>query len=121
MTATRRAELIISIVALAMGIAGFTVARSLSFTAPKGELVLSFGPSFNSLGAAVVTALGALALAGEIWAVASAGAFVLVTSQVLLQIGRFTNWAGKPGIALAFAVGKTAGLGALALTDRERP
>ncbi len=121
---TRRAELVLSLVALAMGLAGLLAARSLSFTAPQGELVLSFGPSFNPLGAVVVILLAALGVAGALLGrrtllLAAAGGFALVAAQVLLQFGRSTNWLGSRGSNLAFAVGMAAGLGALALAKSD--
>ena len=124
MTATRRAELLLSILALAMGAAGLLAARDLSFTAPKGELVLRLGPSFNPLGASVVVALAALALAGALlgrrtFVLASAGGFMVVAIQVLVQFGRVPNWLGSRGSNLSFALGMAAGLGALALAKRD--
>jgi hypothetical protein len=124
-TPTRRAELTITAVALAMGVAGVIAARNLPLTAPKGELVLRFGPSFNPLGAAVVIVLSILGLAGAILGrrtlvIASTGGFALVAVQVLLQFGRSTNWLGSRGSNLSFAVGVAAGLGALVLAKRGR-
>ena len=125
MSSIRRAELVVSIVALVMGVAGAIVARNLSFTEPTGELVLSFGPSFNLLGALIIIVLAALALAGALLGrhglvLASAGGFLLIAIQVLLQFGRSTNWLGTRGSNLAFALGLGAGLGALVLTERGR-
>lgn len=123
-TAARRAELVLCIVALVMGIGGLLVARSTSFTAPRGELVLSFGPSFNPLGAVVVIFLAGVGMVGALLGrrtlvLASAGGFALVAVQVLLQFGRSTNWLGTRGSNLALAVGMAAGLGALALAGRD--
>lgn len=125
MSSIRRAELVVSIVALVLGIAGAIVARNLSFTEPTGELVLSFGPSFNLLGALIMIVLAALALAGALLGrhglvLASAGGFLLIAIQVLLQFGRSTNWLGTRGSNLALAVGLGVGLAALVLTERRR-
>jgi hypothetical protein len=125
MSSVRRSELVISITGLALGIAGLIAAGGLSLTAPRGELVLRFGPSFNPLGAVVTIVLSAVALGGALWGrralvLASSGGFVLVGIQVLLQFGRATNWLGSRGSNLALAVAMAAGLGLPLLTERGR-
>jgi hypothetical protein len=125
MSSERRSELVISLVALALGVSGLIVARDLPLTAYRGVLVLRLGPSFNPLGAGVVIALAVLAIGGALLGrralvLASSGGFALVAVQVLLQFGRTPNWLGTRGSNLALALGMAAGLGAPALAERGR-
>lgn len=125
MSSVRRAEMVVSIVALAAGVAGLLVAIGLPFTSSTGETVLGFGISFNPLGAVVMIALAALGLAGAalqrptLVLVAAVG-FALYALQVVVQFGRDTNWFGSRGSNLSLAIGLAAGLGALALGQRSR-
>jgi len=125
MSSVRRAEMVVSIVALAAGVAGLLVAIGLPFTSSTGEIVLGFGISFNPLGAVVMIALAALGLAGAalqrptLVLVAAVG-FALYALQVVVQFGRDTNWFGSRGSNLSLAIGLAAGLGALALEQRSR-
>ncbi len=124
MSPLRRAEMVISIVALAAGVAGLWVAAGLPLTSPTGELVAGFGISFNPLGALVVIVLSAESLAGAALrrpalVLIAAGGFALYGLQVLVQFGRDTNWLGSRGSNLSFAIGLAAGLGTLALLQRE--
>lgn len=123
MSPARRAEAVMAFVVLALGTAGLFVASGLSFTAPRGELVLRFGPSFNPLGAVVVIALAALAVAGatlnrQALVLAAAGGFALLSIQVLLQFGRATNWLGSRGSNLSLSIAMASGLAVLALRER---
>lgn len=123
MSSVRRAEMVVSIVALAAGVAGLLVAIGLPFTSSTGETVLGFGISFNPLGAVVMIVLAALGLAGAtlqrptLVLVAAVG-FALYALQVVVQFGRDTNWFGSRGSNLSLAIGLAAGLGALALEQR---
>jgi peptidoglycan/LPS O-acetylase OafA/YrhL len=125
MSSVRRAEMVVSIVALAAGVAGLLVAIGLPFTSSTGEIVLGFGISFNPLGAVVMIALAALGLAGAalqrptLVLVAAVG-FALYALQVVVQFGRDTNWFGSRGSNLSLAIGLATGLGALALGQRSR-
>jgi hypothetical protein len=123
MSPARRAEAVMAFVVLALGTAGLVVASNLSFTAPRGDLVLRFGPSFNPLGAVVVIALAALAVAGassnrQALVLAASGGFALLAIQVLLQFGRATNWLGSRGSNLSLSIAMAAGLAVLALRER---
>lgn len=119
----RRAEIVLSIVGLAAGIAGLVVAAGLPVTSSRGELVANFGPSFNPLGGVVVTVVAAVGLVGAVTrrpllVLSAAGGFGLCALQVIVQFGRDTNWLGSRGSNLSLSLALAIGLGALALTER---
>ena len=119
MDALRRAQAAVAIVALIAGVVSLIVSLGLPLTAPRGGALGGTGITFN-LGAALVTVLGLIALAGALLrrrslVLAAASGFALIAVQVLLQFGRSTNLLGTRGSSLSFALGAAAGLGALAL------
>jgi hypothetical protein len=118
MTGGRRAELILSGTAVVVGAGGLLVARDVSFTAARGEILLGLGVSFNPLGALVTIVLAVLALAGavagnRVLVLAAAGGFGLATLQVILQFGRADNWLGSRGSNLSFWLALAIGLASL--------
>jgi hypothetical protein len=118
MTGGRRAELILSGTAVVVGAGGLLVARDVSFTAARGEILLGLGVSFNPLGALVTIVLAVLALAGavagnRVLVLAAAGGFGLATLQVILQFGRADNWLGSRGSNLSFSLALAIGLASL--------
>src|SRR5680860_825696 len=124
MDVMRRAQAAVAIVALIAGVVSLIVSLGLPLTAPRGGALGGTGITFNLLGAALVSVLGLIALAGAllrrrplVLAAAAAG-FALIAVQVLLQFGRSTNLLGTRGSSLSFALGAAAGLGALALWAR---
>lgn len=118
MTGARRGELIISAIALVVGLGGLIVARDTSFTATRGETLLGLGVSFNILGALITIVLAALSVAGAVLAnrvlvmVAAVG-FGVASLQVLVQFGRADNLFGSRGSNLSFCLALAVGLGAL--------
>lgn len=123
-----RAQAAVSAVALAFGLAGLLVARSVDFTAARGALL---GPADFELGSVTLNPLGALlciatagvglagALLGRRSLVVGAGAaFVAQAVLVLVQWGGGTNWTGGRGSNVSLFVG--AGFGLLALAAAER-
>lgn len=123
MDAMRRAQAIVAIVALVAGVVTLIASLGLPLTAPRGSALGGTGITFNLLGAALVSVVGLIALAGALLrrpslVLAAAAGFALITVQVLLQFGRSTNWLGTRGSSLSFALGAAAGLGALALWGR---
>ncbi|HZJ51869.1 MAG TPA: hypothetical protein VFF07_13750 [Actinomycetota bacterium] len=123
MDVMRRAQAAVAIVALIAGVVSLIVSLGLPLTAPRGGALGGTGITFNLLGAALVSVLGLIALAGALLrrrplVLAAAAGFALIAVQVLLQFGRSTNLLGTRGSSLSFALGAAAGLGALALWAR---
>ena len=125
MTGARRAELIVSAIALVVGLGGLVVARDTSFTEARGEVLLGLGVSFNILGALVTLALAGIGVSGavlgnQLLVMVAAIGYGIATVQVLLQFGRADNWLGSRGSNLSFWMALAVGLGALAwLQKRE--
>jgi len=114
-TPARRAQLVISVTALSVGLGGLLVARATSFTTARGEVLLGLGVSFNVLGALVTILLAVLAMAGAAMGIRSlvlAGAtgFGLAAIQVIFQFGRADNWLGSRGSNLSFWLAVSVGL-----------
>ena len=115
MSGARRGLLVLSGIALAVGVGGLLAARDLPFTAARGEILLGLGVSFNPLGALITIVLAAAAIWGALVAgrglvLAAAGGFALAALQVLLQFGRATNWLGSRGSNLSFWLALAVGL-----------
>lgn len=131
----RRALLVLSTIAVLLGVVALIKARDVGFSEANPPAVdpgaMLFGTSddlpwgkllqFSPLGGLVTLVLGALALVGA-WlrvralVLLAAAGFVACAIQVLAQFGRSSNVlggrGGNLGVFLAFAVG----LGVLALT-----
>jgi hypothetical protein len=123
MDAVRRAQAAVATVALIGGVLTLIVSLGYPLTAPRGSALGGTGITFNLLGAALVSVLALVALAGALlrrrsFVIAAASGFALIAMQVLLQFGRNTNLLGTRGSSLSFALGAAAGLGALAFWAR---
>jgi hypothetical protein len=122
-TAARRASLVLSGVSLVLGLGGLVVARDLSFTAARGEIILGLGVSFNLLGAMLTVALSILAISGALLGsnavlLAAAGGYAVAAVQVVAQFGRDTNWLGTRGSNLSLFLALAVGLWSLVWLDR---
>ena len=118
MTDARRGQLVISAIALLVGVGGLVVARDTSFTEARGQILFGLGVSFNILGALVTIVLAAVAVAGaglgnRFLVTLGAAGFGLATLQVMLQFGRDDNLLGSRGSNLSFWLAVAVGLAAL--------
>lgn len=115
---SRRAQIIIAVVALAVGCAGLVLAHQVGFSssrrAPIGSLMsLNLGGSVVTIGLALA-ALGG-ALGGRRLVVTAAGAgFALSAFVQLAQLGRNPNLLGGNPSTFAFYLGAAVGLLVLA-------
>jgi hypothetical protein len=131
----RRAELVLAVIAVALGVVALIKARDVGFSDAYPPAVDSgamlFGTDddlpwgkllqFNPLGALVTLALGALALVGgwlrARWLVlVAAVGFGGCAIQVLAQFGRSSNALGGRGGNLGLFIALAVGLAVLALT-----
>jgi hypothetical protein len=123
-SAARRAQLVLAVVSLVIGLGGLVVASGLEFTEARGEILLGLGVSFNPLGALVLAGLSIAALLGALLGNRSAVLLAVVGYglaglQVLVQFGRDTNWLGSRGSNLSFALALAIGLLSLEWSKRQ--
>ncbi len=130
MTRLRRAEAILAIGGIVIGICGLVVARNVGFTSADGGVLFERSDDmiwgklfqFSPLGAMVTIGLAALALLGAWLGIraltfVAAGGFALCAVQVIAQFGRTDNVFGVRGGNLALYFAMSIGLIALALAD----
>lgn len=114
-----RAAIVVSVVGLIAGVAGFLAAFGDPFTNPKGSLLGKL-LHFNQLGALVTAALALVALAGAglrrrpLVLLAGSG-FALSAALTIIQTGRDPNWLGGRGNTLSLFLACAVGLLTLAL------
>jgi hypothetical protein len=118
-----RAAMIVAVIALIAGAAGFIAALGDPFANPEGSLLGKL-LHFNQLGALVTAALALVALAGGVTGkrpfltLAGAG-FALCAVLTIVQTGRDPNWLGGRGNTLSLFLACAVGLLVLALVPTE--
>ncbi len=115
----RTAALVLGVLGVLSGAAGFAVSAGQPFTAAEGARV---GELFhlNPLGSLVSVVLGLVAIAGaaarlRVVVLVAAAGWLLAALQVVLQSGREPNLLGGTASTLALFLGLGAGLLALAV------
>jgi len=119
----RTAALVLGVIGVASGAAGFAVSAGQPFTAAEGARVGEFF-HLNPLGSLVTLVLGLVALAGAVArlravVLGAAVGWLLAALQVVLQSGGGSNLLGGTASTLALFLGVGAGLLALALAPDE--
>lgn len=121
-----RPVMVLSGVALAMGLIALIASSGAAFAGPEGALLPVQLGFYSPLGAIMTLALGAIALLGGvsrepvIVVVAGLG-FLAAAGLVLVQAGASTNWLGGRGSTMSFFLAVGVGLLVLALASRTVP